>query len=213
MPSDTVTVRTDPESPRPEIIRKAARTIVGKKVVVFPTRYLYGLAADAFSPEAVKKVFSLKRRPFSNPMLILIHSRERLEALVTSIPSAAEKLMDNFWPGNATLVFEAGKELPDVLTAGTGKIGIRLPGHPVARALVRELGTPITGTSANLSGRTGCHRIRDIDPQILGSAGMVLDAGTLENGIGSTVVDITGVAPRIVRPGETPADAIYEACL
>ena len=110
--------------------------------------------------------------------------------------------MDHFWPGRITLVFKAAADVPSYLTAGTGKIGIRLPGHPAAAALLRVLPTPLTGTSANLSGKPGCRRIEDLENQIAGSLDLILDAGTLNGGIGSTVVDVTIEPPKILREGE-----------
>ena len=110
--------------------------------------------------------------------------------------------MEHFWPGRVTLVFEAADSVPQALTAGTGKIGIRLPGHPVAVALVESLGGPLTGTSANLSGSPGCRRVDDLDPQLIQQLDMVLDAGPLKGGTGSTVVDVTREIPRVLRAGE-----------
>jgi L-threonylcarbamoyladenylate synthase len=116
--------------------------------------------------------------------------------------------MEAFWPGRVTLVFDARDTLPDSLTAQSGKIGVRLPGHPVAAAMVRQVKGPLTGTSANLSGRPGCYRLPDLDPQIAGQVDLVLDAGTLQGGVGSTVVDVTGEPPRILREGQVTAGQI-----
>ena len=119
--------------------------------------------------------------------------------------------MDCFWPGKVTLVFKASQTVPCHLTAGTGKIGIRLAGHPVAAALVRSLGRPITGTSANLSGESGCRRLGDLEPQLARQLDAALDAGPLKGGIGSTVVDVTGDIPRILREGEISETEILSA--
>jgi len=102
-------------------------------------------------------------------------------------------------------VFEAAKNVPPYLTAGTGKIGIRLTGHPVASALVNFLGRPLTGTSANLSGQSGCHRVGELEPQLADQLETVLDAGPLKGGTGSTVVDVTGEIPHLIREGEISA--------
>ena len=112
--------------------------------------------------------------------------------------------MDRFWPGRVTLVFEAAATVPNYLTAGSGKIGIRLPGHPVAAALIESLGAPLTGTSANLSGKPGCSCIDDLDPLLVQPMDAVLDAGPLKGGNGSTVVDVTGDIPRVLREGQIP---------
>jgi L-threonylcarbamoyladenylate synthase len=190
------------EHPEPEIIQHAATVINRGGIIVFPTRCLYGLGADAFNAEAVDRVFKIKQRPSQKPILILIHQRIQLEQLVSHVSTAASRMMDHFWPGGVTLVFKAGDTVPHHLTAGTGKIGIRLPGHPVAAALVGSLGRPLTGTSANLSAKAGCRHIGDLEPQLAQQLDAVLDAGPLKGGNGSTVVDVTGDMPRILREGE-----------
>jgi L-threonylcarbamoyladenylate synthase len=145
----------DPQTPQPAVIAEAACCIRAGGVVVFPTRSLYGLGADALNARAVASVFDLKQRPAAKPILVLIASSADLTPLVRSIPPAGRCLMAHFWPGGLTIVFEAAPGVPPRLTAGTAKIGIRMPQHPVARALVAAVGRPITGTSANLSGHAG----------------------------------------------------------
>lgn len=191
----------NPTTPEPEIIAEAAAVIQRGGVIAFPTRCLYGLGADAFNPDAIERLIQIKQRSGDKPILVLIDTRNRLESLVRNIPPAADAIMEAFWPGRVTLVFEARKTLAVQLTAHTGKIGVRLPGHPSASALVRHIQGPITGTSANLSGRAGCHRTQDLEPQIAGQLDLILDAGTLEGGVGSTVVDVTVAPPRILREG------------
>ncbi|MBI9089902.1 MAG: threonylcarbamoyl-AMP synthase [Desulfobacterium sp.] len=171
-------------------------------VVIFPAKCLYGIAADALNPEAVARVFEVKRRPQDNPILVLVNERQDLVRLVKQVPETAVALMDRFWPGDVTIVFEAVDNLPGVLTAHTGKIGIRMPQHPVARALIKRLGTPMTGTSANISGAQGISRVRDLAPDLVNGVDLVLDAGELKGGKGSTVVDVTGDTVRVVREGE-----------
>lgn len=203
----------DPNRPDVNLIRIAAETIRKGGVVVFPTQCLYGVGADALNADAVDRVFQLKRRPPENPILVLIPERDCINRIAGPIPPAAEKIMDVFWPGSVTLLLEARSSLPAALTAGTGKIGVRLPLHPVARRLVAKTGRPMTGTSANLSGEPGAMRISDISNDILSTADLVIDAGTLKGGTGSTVVDVTVFPPRIVREGIVPADSILSAIL
>jgi L-threonylcarbamoyladenylate synthase len=193
------------EHPEPEFIQSADTVIKGGGIVVFPTRCLYGLGADAFNAKAVDRVFKIKQRPTQKPILILIEQRTQLDRLVSHASSAAFCIMDYFWPGRVTLVFKASDAVPRHLTSGTGKIGIRLPGHPVAAALIRSLGRPITGTSANLSGESGCRRLGDLKPQLIRQLDAALDAGPLKGGTGSTVVDVSGNIPRILREGEISA--------
>jgi len=193
--------KINPTAPKPETIAEAAAVIKQGGVVAFPTRCLYGLGADAFNPEAVGRVIKIKRRSEQNPILVLIDSKQQLESLVMHIPPAADAIMAAFWPGRVTLVFEARNSLPDQLTAQTGKIGVRLPGHPVAFSLVKHVKNPLTGTSANISGQPACHRAKDLDPTIAGQLDFILDAGNLRGGVGSTVVDVTVDPPRILREG------------
>jgi L-threonylcarbamoyladenylate synthase len=200
--------KINPKVPEPETIAEAAAVIKQGGVIVFPTRCLYGLGADALNPDAVERIIEIKRRPEDNPILVLIDSKNQLEMLVEKIPLAGDAIMEAFWPGRVTLVFDARDTLADSLTAQTGKIGVRLPGHPVAAAMLRQVKGPVTGTSANLSGRPGCYRLLDLDPQIAEQVDLVLDAGTLQGGVGSTVVDVTEEPPRILRKGEVTASQI-----
>ena len=193
--------KINPHNPDPLVIQDAAALIRKGGVMAFPTRCLYGLGADAFNPDAVNRIFEIKQRPAKKPILILIDDPNRLKSLVTHISEAAKAISKRFWPGRVTLVFNASAKVPDTLTAGTGKIGIRLAGHPVAAALARAIQGPITGTSANVSGFPGCHQIEDLQPTVTKQLDLILDAGPLKGGRGSTVVDVTGNIPRVLREG------------
>lgn len=201
----------DPQHPHADLIDAAVRILENGGVIAFPTRSLYGLGADALNIGAVKRVFTMKRRPPDKPLLILVPDRDVVSDLAAEVTPAAKRLMDRFWPGRVTIVFKALSVLPANLTAGTGKIGIRLPGHPVARALISAFGRPITGTSANLSGQRGCHHIDELDLKLIEQLDLVLDAGPLKEGIGSTVVDITGAEPVVVREGVVSKQTILAA--
>lgn len=180
--------------------------------MVFPTQCLYGLAADARNPDAVAEIFRIKGRSSHKPLLVLIKNQQVLKAIVKDIPPQALKLMLQFWPGKLTIIFFAQNNLPGVLTGKTGKIGVRLPGHCVASMLTQLMENPITGTSANLSGMPGCFNIRDLESQILHEVDLVLDAGPLSGGIGSTVIDVTEKQPLILREGVISTDQIF-SCL
>jgi L-threonylcarbamoyladenylate synthase len=201
-------IQVNPEDPSSEIISDAAEIIKKGGVIAFPTRCLYGLGADALNTTTVDRVFAIKQRPVQKPILVLINSAMQLERLVKNVSTAAACLMEHFWPGRITLVFEAGETVPVNLTARTGKIGIRIPANAVASALVKAVQRPITGTSANLSGSPGCYRIADLEPQVARQLDLILDAGTLKGGKGSTVVDVTGAIPRILREGEVSEQEI-----
>ncbi|UCF95578.1 MAG: threonylcarbamoyl-AMP synthase [Desulfobacterales bacterium] len=198
----------DPVRPRPSLIREAAAAVKAGGVIAFPTRCLYGLGADALNDAAVERVFDLKQRPFHKPLLVLIGRKEQLDRLVKSIPPPAACLMEKMWPGRVTIIFEAQDDLPRQLTGGTGKIGVRLCGHAVAAALTKAVQGPLTGTSANLSGGPGCSRIADLEPVVAAQLDLILDAGPLRGGVGSTVVDVTGNYPKVLREGEVSAEEI-----
>ena len=201
--------KIDPINPLPDIIREAADVIKKGGIVLFPTRCLYGLGADAFNVDAVNRIFKIKRRPVNKPISVLIKNIKVVEEFVQYVPPYASKIMDNFWPGKVTIIFEAKAALPVNLTAGTGKIGIRVPEHTVPSALVNMIDNPITGTSANLSGSPGCSMLSDLEPLIADKIDLILDAGRLKGGAGSTVVDVTGDVPKILREGAVPAKDIF----
>ena len=202
-------IKIDPDHPSHADIHEAADVIKSGGVVVIPTFCLYGLAVDAFNLKALEKIFQIKNRPQTNPLLIFIKDTACLENLVKEISPAAQKLMDRFWPGKVTLIFNAKDHLPTALTAGTGKIGIRIPDHPVTSAIVHALNHPITGTSANISGEQGCHSISTLPSAIIQNTNLVLDSGDLTVGPGSTVIDITSNPVKIIRKGIIPALDIY----
>jgi L-threonylcarbamoyladenylate synthase len=204
------TVDVDSDNPESDIIKRAGKIIQNSGVVIFPAQCLYGVAVNALDEKAVKKVFNLKQRSLNNPILTLINNRSQLEDLVKSIPASAKKLMGAFWPGNLTIVFKAQNSIPDILTANTGKIGIRIPAHPVARALVRYIKVPITGTSANLSKQKNCNQADHLDPSIIENADLILDAGKLKGGTGSTIVDVTSSKNNIIRQGVISTSRINE---
>jgi L-threonylcarbamoyladenylate synthase len=201
----------DPAAPDPGVIHQAVDILQKGGLLVVPTRHLYGLGVDALNPQAVARVFAAKQRPLHQPLLILVASKTDVCNYARGIDGRATALMDTFWPGKVTIVLEARSILPMVLTGGTGRIGIRVPGHPVCRDIVGALSGPLTATSANLSGHPGCHRIEDLHPDIAAAADFVLDAGPLQPGLGSTVVDIRPSAVHILREGAVAASDILNA--
>ena len=201
--------KIDPIHPEPAIVSAAADIIRQGGIVVFPTRNLYGLAVDAFNLKAVDRIFKIKKRPTSKPLLILIKNKNELDKLVRKVPPAAECLMAHFWPGKLTIILDAIDTLPNNLTSGTGKIGIRLPEHPVAMSLVSALKNPITGTSANISGKSACSKASDLHASIIRKVDCILNAGELDKGIGSTVVEVTEAGIEILREGSISAENIF----
>lgn len=188
-------------TPNPDIIHAVVQVIRNGGVVVCPTSTLYGLGADAGNPQAVERIFDIKGRQYNQPLLVLIRDMSWVPDLVHEIPPKAAILMEAFWPGGITIVFNASDRVSGRLTGNTGKIGIRVPKHPVAAAIVAELANPLTGTSANLSGRGGCSDISCLEKQVSTQLDGVVDAGPLKGGRGSTVIDMTFDPPRILRQG------------
>jgi len=185
----------------PAGVRRVAQAILRGGVAAFPTETFYGLGADAGNDEALQKIFQIKGREDNKPLLVLIAEREWLPGLVRSIPPVAARLMEKFWPGPLTLVFEASPELSSLLTAGTGTVGVRISPHPVAQALVRAVGRAITATSANLSGQPGASVAAEVLRTIGNRVDAILDGGQTAGGLGSTVVDVSGASFQILRQG------------
>ena len=182
-------------------LRKAAEVILSGGLVAFPTESFYGLAANIADDTALQRLFVAKKRRGGIPILILIPSLETLSQYVTYIPETGRQLIKEFWPGGLTLIFEAGTNISPLLTGRTGKIGIRYSSHPVATALSRAVGMPITGTSANVSGQPACLNAKAVSHSLGNAVDLILDGGETEGGTGSTVLDITIKPPRVLREG------------
>jgi L-threonylcarbamoyladenylate synthase len=192
----------------PEEIARAAQIIIRGGVVAYPTETFYGLAADAGDERALQKIFQAKGREESNPLLLLIADRGWIPGLAKKTSPLAERLMLKFWPGPLTLVLEASPHLSPILTANTGKVGLRISSHPVAQALVRAVGRPITGTSANLSGQPGISTALRVFRALGTKLDLIVDGGRTAGGPGSTVLDVSGVEPRIIREGVIPREEL-----
>ena len=190
----------------PRGIKKAAQIVLAGGVIAFPTETFYGLAADVMNEAAVRKIFQVKGREKGNPLLLLIAEKNWLRGLVRNISPVAERLTEKFWPGPLTLVFQASPQISPLLTADTGKIGVRLSPHPVTQALVQAVGRAITGTSANLSGQPGILTAREVFQSLGDSLDAVLDGGKTAGGPGSTVLDVSDPSPRLIREGMISRD-------
>lgn len=199
----TKIIRVDPSRPEIESIRKAADVIKKGGIVAFPTETVYGLGADALNPEAVMKIFKAKGRPPDNPIIVHISNRGWVIQLTGEIPENVWKLAERFWPGPLTMVLKASDIVPRVTTAGLDTVGIRMPSHRVALALIRESGVPIAAPSANLAGRPSPTTAEHVINDLAGKIDLVLDAGPTYVGVESTVVDLTKDPPIILRPGGT----------
>ncbi len=192
-------------------VKIAAEEIRAGRVVAIPTDTVYGLAADPFCPEAVERLFRLKGRPEHKPILLLVASRLQVEALAERLPPAFDRLAGRFWPGPVTVVLPALPSVPERITAGTGTVAVRMPGSPLTLRIIRAAGVPLTGTSANRSGRPAARSAREVAEQFPGASLTVLDGGPAASALPSTIVDLTG-EPRIVREGAAPASDVL-CCL
>ena len=190
--------------------REAGVVVRGGGVIAFPTETFYGLGACPFDGRAVQRVFDLKgRSTTTSPVLVLVRARADLETLVSEITPAAERLMEACWPGPLTLVFRAAGSVPTVLTAGTGTIGIRLSAHPDVQGLLKAVGGPLTGTSANRSGQPPATTAEDVERALGTKVDLILNGGATPGGLPSTVVDTTVMPPRLIREGRVPKASLF----
>lgn len=206
----TVTIKINPENPEPERIEEAVAILESNGVIAFPTETLYGLGADARNESAIEKIFEIKGRDFRNPILVVIGDAGHLDDFTEDVPAAARKLMEKFWPGPLTIIFKATRVVSPKLTAGSGKIGIRLTSHPIARELSCRLGGPLTATSANLSGAPDCSSAQEVLFQLEGRIDGLVDGGRTPEGIGSTIVDTTVSPVKVLREGAIAATLIQD---
>lgn len=189
-------------------VLRAANFIRAGEVVGFPTETVYGLGADALQERAVRKIFAAKGRPADNPLIVHISDLSQLENLALDVPANARRLMDAFWPGPMTLILPKRACIPDIVSAGLSTVGIRFPSHPVARALIEACGCPLAAPSANRSGRPSPTRARHVWEDMEGRIPFILDGGPCEVGLESSVIDATGEAPIVLRPGGVTPEMI-----
>lgn len=191
----------DPRHPDPLVIAQAAAILRRGGLVAFPTETVYGLGANACDDPAVARIFAAKGRPVDNPLIVHVGDPGEIGRVASALPDPARVLMDSFWPGPLTLVLPRGAGISSLVAAGGPTVAVRMPDHPVALGLIRAAGVPVAAPSANLSGRpsptSGSHVLADL----AGRIEAVLDAGNCRAGIESTVLDLTGDSPAILRPG------------
>lgn len=197
----SITRKVNLEYPETSIIAHAAEIIRSGGVIVYPTETLYGIGVDARNRAAILKVYKLKKRREGKPLLVIVDSRSSLESLVGAVSDIADKLMQKFWPGPLTLLFDASSSVLSDLTQGTGKIGVRIPSSKLCLLLLKECGFPITSTSANVSGHPSLRTISEIEKALDSDVDVYLDAGELPVSEASTVIDVSGRIPGVVREG------------
>lgn len=198
---DTAVIRLDPAAPDPGGIRRAAEVIRAGGLVAFPTETVYGLGANALDPAAVARIFAAKGRPATNPLIVHVADPDQVLTVAADWPEAAAALAARFWPGPLTIVVPKRPGVPDAVTAGGPTVAVRCPAHAVARALIRAAGVPVAAPSANRSNELSPTRAEHVLKGLNGRIEMLLDGGPCPGGIESTVVDVTGSAVRVLRPG------------
>jgi L-threonylcarbamoyladenylate synthase len=189
----------------------AVAILRGGGLVCHPTDTVYGVAASALLPDAVARLYVVKERPWDKAIPLLLGDAGDVDKIARDVPDLAYRLMERFWPGGLTIVLWAQSHVPQIVTAGTGSVAVRLPDHATPRALARALGAPLAATSANLSGRPSPRTAQDVLADLSGRVALILDGGPCPGGIDSTVVDLTKDPPAIARAGAIAADALREA--
>ncbi len=200
-------VRVNPLEPEPDVIARAAEVLRAGGLVAFPTETVYGLGAHALDPEAVARIYEAKGRPAYNPIIVHVESAAAARVLASEWPPEAELLGSAFWPGPLTLVLPRAEAVPDIVTAGLPRVGLRVPANAVALALLRAARLPVAAPSANRSMQLSPTRAEHV-VRALGEDVLVLDGGETSVGIESTVLDPTSIPPRILRPGTISATDI-----
>ncbi len=191
-------------------LARAGEIIRNGGLVAFPTETVYGLGGNAFDPEAASKIYAAKGRPGDNPLIVHIWDISGLDDIVSMVPDAAVKLAEKFWPGPMTLVMNKKSYVPDRTTGGLDTVAVRMPVDEIARALIRVSSVPIAAPSANRSGRpsttTAAHCVEDLDGRIE----MIIDGGPVDIGLESTIVDVTGDIPMLLRPGAVTLEMLRD---
>jgi L-threonylcarbamoyladenylate synthase len=195
-----------------KFLARAVEILKGGGIVAYPTETFYGLGADATNMKAIEKIFAIKGRNFKNPISLIIGRPEDIHPLVQDIPESAKKLIAAFWPGALTIVFLAANNVSPLLTAGSGKIGLRVSSHPLALKIAQILKRPITATSANLSDSPECSMASEVDDQIGDKIDAIVDGGQTQGGKASTLIDVTCDPPVILREGAVSRKTI-EKCI
>ena len=194
---NTITMSTA----EPGAISRAAEILRNGGLVAFPTETVYGLGADALDPEASSRIYAAKGRPSDNPLIVHIAEKRAVYALAESVPETAQLLMEAFWPGPLTIILKKKEIVPNATTGGLSTVAIRMPSHPAAMEMIRESGVYVAAPSANRSGRPSPTEAWHVKEDLSGEIDMILDGGPVGIGIESTIVDLTGELPMILRPG------------
>lgn len=198
--------------PNPENIRLCAQRIKSGGVVAFPTETVYGLGASAFEPRAVREIFRIKGRPNDNPLIVHVSSLEQIREIADLVSPLALKLISAFMPGALTLVMKRKSCVPDCVTAGLDTVGVRMPSNEACRKFLAECGVPVAAPSANTSTRPSPTCAEHVYDDLRGKIPYVLDGGECEIGLESTILDVSGVAPKLLRAGGISIEELERVC-
>lgn len=193
-----------------DAIGRVCTILKGGGIVALPTETVYGLAADALNAEAVLKIFAAKGRPADNPLIVHIAEISMLEKLAMEIPPAAYRLAGRFWPGPLTMVLKKNSCIPDATSAGLETVGIRMPSHPVIRAVIEQSGLPLAAPSANRSGSPSTTSAQHCIDDLSGRVDAIVLSGDCTVGVESTVLSLAGERPRLLRPGGVTREELEE---
>jgi len=191
-----------------EGLRRAVQVVKQGGIVAFPTETYYGLGVDPMNQQALARLFSVKQRPSHKPILNLVERRSQIDLLAAEIPDLFEPLIEQLWPGPLTLIFNAAPCASVLLTGGSGTVGIRISSHSLAREFVRQVGGPLTATSANLSGALAAKNSREVAEQLGSGVDLILDGGETPGGMGSTIVALRDSRLVLIRDGAMPFSQI-----
>ena len=206
----TKTVQIDENKIDAALIKEAGEIIKDGGLVAFPTETVYGLGGDALNPESSKKIYAAKGRPSDNPLIVHIYRIEDLEKVAKSVSDNARKVIDAFWPGPLTLIFEKTDAVPKETTGGLDTVAVRFPIHPTAMAFIEAAGGFVAAPSANLSGRPSPTLAKYVCEDLNGRVDMIIDGGNIPIGLESTIVDMTSEVPMILRPGFVSKEMLEE---
>jgi len=198
---ETKLIKIDKENIDYNLLGEAVGFIKEGRLVVFPTETVYGLGANGLDVGAVEKIFAAKVRPQDNPLILHIYSIDQIKDLVEEIPDIAKKCIEEFWPGPLTILFKKSSKVPGIITAGLDTVAIRMPQNKIALELIRLSRVPIAAPSANISGKPSPTSAKHVVEDLSGKVDMIIDGGETGIGLESTVLDLSGHIPMILRPG------------
>lgn len=201
-------VAVSPDEPRSDRLRAAVETIRAGGIVAIPTETFYGLATDAFRPDALVRLNRIKGKADDAPILLLLADRGQVELVARDLPPAFSSLAERFWPGPLTMVVRASADVPEEISGGRGTVGIRVPGLALPRLIAAELGRPVTGVSANHHGTPPCRAAEEVLRSLPDGVDLVVDGGPCPGGAPSTILDLSSGRPRILRQGIVPVSAL-----